>query len=82
MQEKTLKERVMHVRAMLAGENREYGLQAWFGREVEKRAGWRPQEVTLWRWFHGHTQIDLGALQALEAMEAESEALEKFRAKA
>lgn len=81
VQEKTLKERVMHVRHVLTGENREYGLQAWFGREVEKRARWLPSETTLWRWFHGHTEIDLGAVKALEEMEAESEAMQKARDK-
>ncbi len=81
MQERTLKERIMYVREILSGENREYGFQAWFGRQVEKRAGWRPNEVTLWRWMHGHTKIDLGAEQALEEMEAESKVMLKAQAK-
>lgn len=81
MQEKTLKERIMYVRSVLSGESREYGASAWFCREVEKRAGWRPNEVTLWRWIKGKTKRgpDRGVLKVLEQMEAESEAMLKAR---
>lgn len=81
MQEKTLKERIMYVREVLTGESRDYGSSAWFCREVEKRVGWRPDNVTLWRWITGRTKggPDERVLKALEQMEAESEAMRKAR---